>query len=423
MREAGMNIAVVGGGVAGIVSAWLLSKRHVVTLFEAGNYVGGHTNTVEVPSGPDAGTPVDTGFIVMNDRTYPNLHLFLRRLGVGWRYSDMSFGFHCEETGFQYAGTDWRGLFAQRGNALRPWYFRFLAEIIRFGKVAKQDLEAGALDGITMEEFLRENRFSRRVARDYVLPMGAAIWSTPAGKMRRFPAETMIRFFDHHGLLDLRDRPRWQTVVGGSQSYVRAFLAKFPGTVLTSSPVRSIVRDGEGVVVTPARGEARRFDGVVVASHADQALRMLSDPTADERRLLGAWRYERNRTVLHTDTSVLPPLRDAWASWNYTRERGNDERAHMSMTYDMNRLMGLRTKRRHLVTLNRAGGFREGSVIREFDYEHPLYDRAALDSQGALPRLQGVRNTWFAGSYFGYGFHEDAVRSAVEVGRRFGVAL
>lgn len=423
MNQPRRRIAVVGGGVAGIVSAWLLSKRHEVTLFEANNYVGGHTNSVEIPSGPDAGTRVDTGFIVMNDRTYPNMHLFLRRMGVRWRYSDMSFGFHCEQTGFQYAGTDLRGLFAQRVNALNPGYYRFLAEIVRFGRVGKRDLDEGALEGLTMEDFLRENKFSRRVARDYVLPMGAAIWSTPAGKMRRFPAETMIRFFDHHGLLDLRDRPRWQTVVGGSQSYVRAFLAKFSGTVRTSTPIESIRRTDGGAEVIPRGGAAEAFDGVVVSAHADQALRLLADPSEEERRLLGAWRYEHNRTVLHTDVSVMPPLRDAWASWNYTRERGGDERAHMSMTYDMNRLMGLRTRRRYLVTLNRAGDFARGSVIREFDYAHPLYDRAALDAQRALPSLQGVRNTWFAGSYFGYGFHEDAVRSAVDVGRRFGVEL
>lgn len=423
MSTGRMRVAVVGGGVAGIVSAWLLSRKHDVALLEANDYVGGHTNTVEVPSGPDAGTRVDTGFIVLNDRTYPNLHLFLRRLGVRWRYSDMSFGFHCERSGFQYAGTNLAGLFAQRSNALRLGYYRFLAEIARFGRVAKQDLDEGALEGITMEEFLREHGFSRRVARDYVLPMGAAIWSTPAGRMRRFPAETMIRFFDHHGLLDLSDRPRWQTVVGGSQSYVRAFLGKFTGTVRTRTPVAGILRLEDGVSVRLVDGPAEKFDAVVVSSHADQALRMLEDPTDDERRLLGAWRYERNRTVLHTDISVMPPLRDAWASWNYTRERGGNEREHMSMTYDMNRLMGLRTRRRYLVTLNRAGEYAPGSIIREFNYTHPLYDRAALDSQRALPRLQGVRNTWFAGSYFGYGFHEDAVRSAVEVGRAFGVEL
>jgi predicted NAD/FAD-binding protein len=423
MNRERLKIAIVGGGVAGIVSSYLLSQNHDVTLFEKNNYVGGHTATIVLEDGPDAGLAVDTGFIVCNDRTYPNFHKFLKSLGVPWRFSDMSFGFYCERSGLQYAGTDWRGIFAQRRNMLRPEFLRFLYEITRFNKLASRALEEGKLDGLTMEDFLRRHRFSRSLARDYVIPIGASIWSTPAGKMLQFPAVTMIQFFHHHGLLTLNDRPRWQTVVGGSHSYVKAFLKKFPGTIHTSSPVENVRRAPNGAVVRTHDGRDHKFDRVVMCAHANESLRLLADPSEDERRLLSAWSYENNHTVLHTDTSVMPPLRDAWASWNYTRERDGSERAHMSMTYHMNRLQGFRTRRQYCVTLNRRAAISRKHILREFNYTHPVYNFEAIRAQSELPRLNGARNTWFAGSYFGYGFHEDAVKSAVAVGAGFGVSL
>jgi predicted NAD/FAD-binding protein len=417
------TVAVVGGGVAGIVSAHELAKAGWdAVLFERNAYVGGHTSTVTIPSGHDEGLPVDTGFIVMNERTYPNFHRFLAELGVKWRWSDMSFGYHDANTGLQYAGTDLSGLFAQRRNLLRPRFLGMLRQFARFGSEARKDLESGALAGVTLGAYLSERGYSRYFMDHYAVPMGAAIWSTGLVEMLEFPAETFVRFFKNHGLLSVTDRPRWQTVVGGSHAYVKAFLARFPGRVAKDAPVERVRREDGGAVVT-ARGRApERFDRVVIAAHADEALALLSDPSEDEKRLLGAWSYARNRTVLHTDEAFLPPNRRAWASWNYRRERGEDGAAAVSVTYHMNRLQGLDSRREYLVTLNPRVEPRAGTVIREFLYMHPTYSFSSLRSQAELPTLNGVRSTWFCGSYFGYGFHEDAVRSALAVARDFSSA-
>jgi predicted NAD/FAD-binding protein len=247
---------------------------------------------------------------------------------------------------------------------------------------------------------------------NYLAPMAAAIWSTPAGRVTAFPARSFLRFFKNHGLLDLRHRPRWRTVSGGSHSYVHAFRDRFRGAIRLDSPVQQVRRADDGVELAFADRPAERFDAVVVAAHADQALRLLADPSADESRLLGAWRYELNTTVLHTDTSVLPPVERAWACWNFRRERGDHGEQPVYVTYSMNLLQGLATRRHYLVTLNRPGGYDEGQVLARMDYHHPLYTDASMATQAALPSLNGVRRTWFCGSYFGYGFHEDAVRSA-----------
>lgn len=415
------TVAVVGGGAAGIVSAWELAKAGwSVALFEKDSRLGGHTHTVVVEDGPDAGLPVDTGFIVLNDKTYPGLHRFLAELGVSWRWSDMSFGYHDAQGGLCYAGTTLSGLFAQRGNLLSPSFWSFLAEIRRFGRVAASDLEAGTLEDLTLGAYLRARGFSRAFIDHYAAPMGGAIWSTGPAEMMDFPARTFARFFKNHGLLSLADRPRWQTVVGGSHSYLKAFLARFPGRVERGAGVQSLRRlPGGGVEIRACGREPERFDRAVVACHADEALALLADPSDAERRALGAWRYLDNRTVLHTDESFMPPNRRAWASWNYRREAGEDGTSGVSVTYDMNRLQGLRSSRRYLVTLNPRREPRAGSVLRELRYAHPAYGFSALRSQAELPSLSGTRDTWFAGSYHGYGFHEDAVQSALAVARRF----
>ncbi|MDE2511892.1 MAG: FAD-dependent oxidoreductase [Elusimicrobia bacterium] len=412
------TVAVVGGGVAGIVAAHELAKSgHDVTLLEKNGYVGGHTNTVVLDSGPDAGTAVDTGFIVCNDRTYPNFHRFLADLGVPWRWSDMSFGYHDANTGLQYSGGSLSGLFARRANLLSPSFLSFLADVIRFGGRAEAELERGGLAGKTLGDFLSGAGCSRALRDHYVAPIGAAIWSAGLGEMMEFPAETFVRFFKNHGLLSLTDPIRWQTVVGGSHAYVKSFLARFPGTVLKNAPIESISRSDAGVVVRAAGREPRRFDRVVIAAHADEALKVLADPSPEEKRLLGAWSYARNRTLLHVDEFFLPPNPRAWASWNYRRERGESGTASVSVTYDMNRLQGLATKRRYLVSLNPRVEPASGSVVREFLYTHPVYSFASIRSQPELRSLNGTRATWFCGSYFGYGFHEDAVASAFSVAR------
>ena len=410
------RVAVIGGGVAGIVAAHLLQDVCEVTVFEKENYLGGHTHTVSVPHGPDRGTPVDTGFIVFNEATYPLFIRFLDELEVPSRETQMSFGFHCERTGLFYAGTDLAGLFAQRSNAFSPGYYRFLLEILRFCRQGKADLahgqELGALD-----DYVARHRFSPFMVENYLLPMAAAIWSTPAGRVGRFPALSFLRFFNNHGLLSLMDRPKWRTVAGGSCSYVRAFLGRFRGTVRLVAPIARVLRHSSGVSVEVAGEEPRRFDDVFIAAHADQALRLLADPSPDEARLLGAWRYEENTTVLHTDVSVLPPAPSAWACWNFRREAR--EGAGVYVTYAMNLLQGLSGATQYLVTLNRPTPHDPSTVLGEFVYHHPVYTEESMRTQGELSSLNGQRNTYFCGSYFGYGFHEDAVRSSHEAVARY----
>ena len=417
------NIAVIGGGVSGIVSAYLLHEQHQVTLFEQNNYLGGHTNTIEIEEGPDAGLAVDTGFIVLNDATYPLFQKFLARLGVGTRVSEMSFGFQCLQSGLVYAGNDLNGLFAQRRNLASPVFYRFLLEIARFGRNAKKDLAAGTVPQMTLGEYLQQGEYQQFMIDNYLLPMAAAIWSTPTMQAAEFPAEAFLRFFSNHGLLSFRNRPQWRTVVGGSYAYVKAFQKVFTGDLHLDAGVQQVFREKGGVRLQLKDGEERHFDQVVIASHADQALRLLGDPSREEKRLLSPWNYQLNHTVLHTDASLLPPQKAAWSAWNFTRERGVADTRPVFVSYYMNLLQGLKAERDYCVTLNRQQGFRPESVIAEFNYHHPQYDFDALATQAELPQLNGQRNSWFCGSYFGYGFHEDAVRSAVAVAKGFGVSL
>jgi predicted NAD/FAD-binding protein len=411
-QEKKQEIAVIGGGVAGIVAAHLLQDSYQVTLFEQNDYLGGHTHTITIPDGPDAGTAVDTGFIVFNEATYPLFISFLAELNVPSRETEMSFGFHCRQTGLVYAGNTFNGLFAQRTNLLSPRFYRFLLEIGRFSRLASADLTRQEELG-TLEEYVRRHRFMPFMVENYLKPMAAAIWSTPAGQVAAFPARSFLLFFKNHGLLSLRNRPAWRTVGGGSHSYVTAFLNRFNGTVRLNSAVRRIHRTDEGVHLD-CSDHHERFDRVVLATHADQALRLLGDPTDEEMRLLGPWQYESNSTVLHTDTSVLPPLPQAWSCWNFRREPGDGAEPPVYVTYAMNLLQGLTTPTQYLVTLNRPDGYDESRIIAKMVYHHPTYTKASMATQDALPSLNGVRNTWFCGSYFGYGFHEDAVRSSYQ---------
>ncbi|UTF50440.1 FAD-dependent oxidoreductase [Desulfomicrobium sp. ZS1] len=418
--DAKKTVAVIGGGVAGIVAAHLLQDTREVTIFEKKNYLGGHTHSVSVPDGPDEGTPVDTGFIVFNEATYPLFIEFLQELEVPSRETQMSFGFHCERTGLTYAGTDLAGLFAQRSNLFSARYYRFLVEIARFCRQGKADLKDGQELG-TLDDYLLRHRFSPFMVENYLLPMAAAIWSTPAGRVGQFPALSFLRFFNNHGLLSLLDRPRWRTVSGGSSRYVRAFLRRFRGTVRCDAPIARVMRTAAGVSVEIVGEQPRIFDDVFIAAHADQALRLLGDPSPEESRLLGAWRYEENTTVLHTDVSVLPPAPKAWACWNFRREA--EAQSRVFVTYAMNLLQGLAARKQYMVTLNRPSPHDESQVLASLVYHHPVYTRESMATQSVLSSLNGRRNTYFCGSYFGFGFHEDAVRSshnAVEQFRRNG---
>ncbi|NIQ98524.1 MAG: NAD(P)-binding protein [Desulfuromonadales bacterium] len=412
LAEQPKRVAVVGGGVAGIVCADLLQHRYEVTLFERNDYLGGHTHTIEIPDGPDAGLPVDTGFIVLNDKTYPTFQAFLARLGVDTRLSEMSFGFQCRQSGQVYAGTSLNGLFARRRNLASPLFYAFLFELRRFCKQARTDLITGEVPPVTLGEYLAVGRFSPFMIQNYLEPMAAAIWSTPTVQVTDFPAEPFLRFFENHGLLSLRNRPQWQTVVGGSHAYVRSFRRRFKGRCHLGTPVREVKRETAGVRVVPSGGEAQSFDRVVLATHADQALCLITDADSLERRLLAPWRYQKNHAVLHTDTSVLPRQRQAWAAWNFSREAEASGRP-VFVTYYMNRLQGFSAQLNYCVTLNCDAPFQRDTVIAEMDYHHPLYTNESMATQSELPRLNGRNRTFFCGSYFGYGFHEDAVKAGV----------
>jgi predicted NAD/FAD-binding protein len=418
-----LRIAVIGGGVAGITAAYLLQQRHQVTLFEKNAYIGGHTHTILIPEGPDAGTPVDTGFIVLNDRTYPCFNRLLERLNVPVQPSDMSFSYFSEDTGFQYASRDINSLFAKRRNAFDLGFLRLLLDIVRFNRIARRELLQERLDQLTLGAFLDRFRFSPRFRDQYILPMAAAIWSSPDEDVADFPMATFARFFHNHGLLTVRDQPQWYVVKGGSHAYVKAFRAQFAGHVETDCPVDRIQRSAEAVGVRLADGRQSAHDHVVIATHADEAYRLLDDPSGDERRLLGPWRYSTNRVVLHSDRRFMPSNKRAWASWNYTREAGAPPRAPVTLTYHMNRLQGLRTRNDYFVTLNPGREIDERHVIERLVYTHPMFTFESLATQSRLPRLVNRNRTSYCGSYFGYGFHEDAVHAATQVAEAFGIVL
>lgn len=418
-----LDIAVIGAGISGIAAAYVLQRAHRVTIFERNDYVGGHTRTVVVDDGSESGLPVDTGFIVLNDRTYPLLQKFFAQLGVRLRKTDMAFGYWSPARNFYYAGTGWRGLFAQPKNLGNPRFLRLLFGIVRFMSTTRRCLMEGSLRGMSLGEYLDRHGFSSEVVQWFVLPMAGAVWSTPARKLSAFPAEAFARFYEHHGLLSLTRRPQWFFVHGGSHSYVKAFLKQFQGEVLTRKPVARVFRHEDGVEVMCEDGDRRRFDQVVFAAHADETLSMLENPDPQERALLSAWRYNRNRTVLHTDRMYLPPKTTAWASWNFIDRSTFGSEQELTVTYYMNRLQALPSRRPYCVTLNPWPHHSPQGELAAFDDTHPMYSFESMNTQDALPLLNGRHHSWFCGAYFGYGFHEDGIRSAVHVARHFGLDL
>lgn len=421
MIPPGETLAVIGSGAAGITAAHYLQARYRIVLIERDTRLGGHTHTVEIPDGPDAGTPVDTGFIVLNDKNYPLLHRLLDDLGCSWRWSDMSFSYESASGDLAYAGTGFNGLFAQRRNLFRPSYYAFLREIVRFCRAAMHDLEQDAVGARTLGQYLADLGCTETAIRRYIYPMAAAIWSAPQDDIAGFPARTLLQFWRNHGLLSTHDRPRWQTVVGGSSAYVKAFRKTFTGDIRTGASLRAIRRGADGVILVHADGAEESVAGAVFATHADQALALLADPTPDEQRLLGPWRYQDNTTVLHTDIRTLPRNRRAWASWNYVEPPGLRPDQPVPVTYNMNRLQGLATRETYCVTLNPVTDIPPERVVRTLHYTHPVYRAEAVATQASLPDLNGLNRTWYCGSYFGYGFHEDAVRSGVRVAESLGV--
>lgn len=413
-----LRVAVIGSGISGLAAAHYLSRAHRVTVFEADGRLGGHAHTHEVEvSGRRV--RVDTGFIVYNHRTYPRFVALLAELGVCGRKSDMSFGVRCRRCGLEYSSRGPSGLFAQRRRVLDASHLRLLADIPRFNRDARAFLARPAGDPATLGDFLDRGRYSPGFVRHFLLPMGGAVWSASSGDVRAFPARSFLRFFENHGWLTLSGAPQWWTVEGGSRAYVDA-IARGLGDVHLATPVQA-VRRGDGGVTVASGGREWRFDRVVIATHGDQALRLLADADDEERALLGAFRYSRNRTILHSDRASLPRSTDAWASWNADLADCRDDAAPVSLTYHLNRLQGLPGPDPLCVTLNPAEA--PARVLASMDYTHPILDAAALAAQDGIARRNGARNTFFAGAHLRYGFHEDGLLSALAVAQRLGVRV
>lgn len=418
-----MRIAVIGSGISGLAAAWLLRREHDIVLFEKRHRLGGHANTVvhRDPEGRDLA--LDTGFLVYNESTYPLLTRLLARLSVETRASDMSFGVSCERPDVEYAVSTLRSILAQPENAVRPWFYGFLSDLTRFGRRGREVLHTAPDPAATVADFVARERLGEAFEKLYLLPMVAAIWSSGTHLVRDFPRDALLQFFDNHGLLSINDRPQWRTVVNGSRSYVDRIAQDLAGRIRLGVGVEAVERTPSEVAVHLANGAAHRFDHVVIASHADQALAMLAEPTADERELLGAWSYSANDTWLHTDTSLMPRRRAAWAAWNYLLADRDAAEPDVTVSYHLNRLQGIDGDRQYVVTLNPRRHPDPRTVIRRMNYHHPVYNRDSVAAQAELPKLNGVRRTHFCGAYHRNGFHEDGLWSAVRVAEDLGVAF
>ncbi len=420
-----MKLAIVGSGISGLAVAHTLKDHADITLFEAGDYFGGHTHTVDVTLPTPKGLVthgVDTGFLVFNERTYPNLINLFAELKVETAPSDMSFSVKVPGAlngkTLEWSGTDLNSVFAQRGNLVNPRFWRMLADVMRFNalctRIAKEQREKELQQPLS--DFLRTHQFSEPFRDWYFLPMLGCIWSCPTDQMLQFPVATMIRFCHNHGLIQVTNRPQWFSVVGGARNYVEKILAGLHDKRL-NTPVRLIERDAKGVrIITD--GHAERFDQVVIATHTDQALNLLRQASGEERSLLGAIRYQDNRAVLHTDASVLPANPKTWAAWNYERAASSErESSRVCLHYLLNRLQRIPFAQPVVVSLNPLQDIDPATILGEFDYAHPVFDLAAIEAQKRLPLLQGQQSTWFAGAWAGYGFHEDGLKSGLQVGR------
>ncbi len=411
-----MKIAIVGTGIAGnVVARRLHEAGHAITVFEAGDHVGGHTHTHGIEFEGET-HQIDTGFIVYNDRTYPNFIALLEELGVEGQESSMSFSVRNAHTGLEYNGTSVNGLFAQRRNLLRPAFHRMVLEILRFHREAPALLAQDA-PRMTLGDYLSAHKHGRGFIEDYLVPMGAAIWSTDPQRMLGFPAQFFVRFLHNHGMLTVDDRPVWRVVRGGSARYVEKLVAPFRDRILLRTPVDQVLRFRDSVVVKARGRPGERFDHVFLACHADQALGMLLDPSHEERQILGALPCQRNEAVLHTDTSLLPRARRAWAAWNYHVLPGAVEGA--ALTYNMNILQGLESRHTFCVTLNATAHIDPRKVIRRIEYHHPLFTPEGVAAQQRHHEISGVRRTHYCGAWWRWGFHEDGVVSALQALRRF----
>jgi predicted NAD/FAD-binding protein len=414
-----MRIAIVGSGISGLVAAYLLHTVHDVTVFESNDYIGGHTNTIDVELSGERHA-IDTGFIVFNERNYPNFIELIDQLGVASQPSSMSFSVRCDRTGLEYNGTSLNRLFAQRSNLLRPRFHRMIRDILRFGREARSVLERDD-HRMTVDEYLAERDYGEAFVEQYLVPMGASIWSCPPRTFRQFPIRFVVEFFNNHAMLDVGGRPTWRVIRGGSRTYVKAITRGFRDRIRLSSPIETVRRFEDRVDVSVRGGEKDSFDHVILACHSDQALATLADPSDTEREVLDAFPYQRNAAVLHTDTRLLPKRKLAWASWNYHIPR--DEPNGATITYNMNILQSLRSSQVFCVTLNETESIDSARIIGRYSYDHPIYTQRRSEAQRRHAKLINANRTSFCGAYWGYGFHEDGVNSALAVCRAFGREL
>jgi len=409
-----LKIAIIGSGIAGNTIAYHLNKQHDVTVFEAESHIGGHTHTHHIKHEGNEYN-VDTGFIVFNDRTYPNFIALLDELQVAWQPSEMSFSVQCEKTGLEYNGTNLNSLFAQRRNLFKPSFHKMIRDILRFNKTSLELLADG--NEIKLGDYLQQGNYSQQFIDHYIIPMGSAIWSTEARQMLDFPARFFVRFFHHHGMLTVNNRPQWRTITNGSASYVSAMTESFKDKIRLNTPVESVRRLAASVRVKPLHGEEEKFDYVFFACHSDQALKLLSDKKANETEILSAIPYQENTIFLHHDISMMPKRKLAWAAWNY--HVTNPHAEQVTVTYNMNILQNLQSKEPLLVTLNHTNLINPAKVIKRLKYMHPIYTLAGAAAQARHAEISGKNRTGFAGAYWRNGFHEDGVVSALEAIKHF----
>ena len=414
-----MEIAIIGSGISGLTASYLLNKKHNITLFEKNDYLGGHTHTHDINIG-EKNFSVDSGFIVYNEKTYPNFIKLLDILNVERQKTTMGFSIKSEVKNLEYAGNSIKSVFAQKRNYFRPSFLRMLIDIIRFNKKAKADLFMSSQ--VTLGQYLDQNSYSKSFINHYIIPMGAAIWSTTAKLMMDMPALFFIRFFSNHGLLQIKDRPGWWVIKNGSKEYVEKLIETFQERIRMKSEIKTIKRLAGKIIITHAGShEEETFDAVVIATHSNQALELLADATEKEQTILGAIPYQTNSALLHTDTSILPKRKLAWSSWNYYLDQ--DEHKPVMLTYNMNILQRLDSDETFCVTLNSNDLIDQNKIIKELNYEHPLFTSESIKAQARKNEISGVNNTYYCGAYWRNGFHEDGVVSALDVCKNFGIEL
>ena len=414
-----MKIGVIGTGISSLVASYCLCNDHELSIFDSGNYIGGHTNTIDVQYEGES-HQVDSGFIVFNEPNYPHFCNLMKRLGVAWQPTEMSFSVRCDLSNLEYNGTGINRLFAQRRNILKPRFLKMISDILRFGKQASTIL-ATASDQLTVQEYVDREKYSESFTNHYLIPLGASLWSCPAESFRKFPIRFVVEFLDNHCMLQIGGRPIWRVIQGGSKQYIPAITKQFKERIRLNARVKSVKRFPDHVELILHDGRRESFDQVIIGCHADTALAMLSDPTPTERELLSAFPYQFNQAILHADTSVLPKRKLAWASWNYRLNKNSGHQA--TVTYNMNRLQSLKSNHTFCVTLNDDTGIDPTKIIRRIDYHHPIYTANRSTAQKRHPEVIMQNRTSFCGAYWGYGFHEDGVKSGLAVANAFGGGL